>query len=128
MAEDTCCWGLIEGAISIGADESAPLSARVQRVVYALRALASTKDSPEFLSRFLVISFDTELVRAAASKINNSIATVANIAGTAGMAPSSAQSYATDWVATLQGALVLLAIIGESGPFTRTLQRLLDIA
>jgi hypothetical protein len=127
VAENTCCWSLIEGAITIGADESAPLHTRIQRVVDSLRALASTGNSPEFLSRFLVISFDTDLIRAAADKINNSIATVATLAVFSGMAPLSAQTYAADWVATLQGSLVLLAFVNEPGPFSRTLQRLLDL-
>jgi hypothetical protein len=127
VANDTYCWSLIEKAISRGSDISAPLHSRIQNVTDALRSLGSTEDSSGFLDRFVAASADMNVVRAAASQISQSITTIADLAMAAGIPPAAARRYAADWLATLQGALMLQAFLGETGCFIRTLQRLEDL-
>jgi hypothetical protein len=128
VANDTYCWSLIEDAISRGADVSAPLQTRIKNVIEALQSLASTDDSSEFLQRFVAAIADMDLVRAAAGQISRSITTIADLAMAAGIPPAAAHRYAADWLATLQGALMLQAFLGDTGCFTRTLQRLADLS
>lgn len=125
MTHETCCWSLIDEAIRTGTDVSIPLQARLQLVA---DALASTGNSVEFLNRFLSASANTAAVRVAEDHINHSIARIADLASDAGMAKSSAQAYAADWIAALQGALMMRAFMGQTGPFTRTIQSLLELA
>jgi hypothetical protein len=127
VANETCCWSLVEQAISKGADVKAPLQKRIQNVIDALRALAGTDDSSDFLERFVAASADMDIVRAAAGKISQSITTIADLAMSAGMPPAAARRYASDWLATLQGALILQAFLGEVGCFSRTLERLAEL-
>ncbi len=46
----------------------------------------------------------------------------------AGLAPARARHFAEDWVARLQGALILQAANGNTGPFERALDALLALA
>lgn len=67
------------------------------------------------------------LVRAATGQMSQSITTIADLAMSAGMPPATARRYAADWIATLQGALMLQAFLGETEGFTRTLLRLTEL-
>ena len=45
-----------------------------------------------------------------------------------GMSRVRAGSFAEDWVARLRGALILQAATGDTGPFNRAMDVLLDLA
>jgi len=125
MTNETCCWSVIDEAIQRGTDVSTPLEARLQLIV---DALASRGNSVEFLNWFLSTSANCAAIRLAEDHIKHSIARIADLASDAGMATSSAQAYAADWIASLQGALMMRAFMGQTGPFTRTIQSLLELA
>jgi hypothetical protein len=44
------------------------------------------------------------------------------------MSPVRARHFAEDWIARLQGALILQAATGDTGVFTRALNSLLELA
>jgi hypothetical protein len=94
--------------------------------VDALEELASDKNPPEFLGRFLATSVELESIRAAQIQINHSVATITRLAHDAGMDISSAGKYANDWISTLQNGLIMLAYSGEPDTRTVAMQRLHD--
>jgi len=68
------------------------------------------------------------VIRAAKDHITDSIDIIADLATSAGMPQSAAQTYTADWIAKLQGALMLLASLGDTSFFTRALQNLSELA
>jgi AcrR family transcriptional regulator len=55
------------------------------------------------------------------------IVAITKLASDAGMSPTRARNFAEDWVAQIQGALIMQAANGNVGPFQRTLKALLRI-
>jgi hypothetical protein len=126
-AEENYCWSTIEEVLSRGEDSTAPLGERLKRIADGIRSLALAGDPSPFLRRFLDVSVDLDRVRAAAEPIDHSIAIVAELARTAGYNTTAAQTFAFDWVAGLQGGLLLLAFLSEPDGLIRTLDRLLAL-
>jgi hypothetical protein len=56
------------------------------------------------------------------------IGAIERLAKDAGMPPVRARNFAEDWVAQLQGTLILQAATGNLAPFERTMKTLLDLA
>ena len=56
------------------------------------------------------------------------IEAIDGLAAESGMSPARARSFAEDWVARLQGALILQAATGDTGPFMRAMDALLELA
>lgn len=55
------------------------------------------------------------------------VVAIAKLASDGGMSPTRARSFAEDWVAQLQGALIMQAASANVGPFQRTLKALLKL-
>ena len=55
------------------------------------------------------------------------VETIDNLAVESGMSPTRARNLAEDWVARLQGALILQAATGDTGPSKRAIAALLDL-
>lgn len=128
MADDLYCWRLLHEAICKGEDSSLPVSARTRAAVDALEALILTQRPPDFLTRFLATNADINVIRAARDLVAHSISVVAGIARSTGMTQEEAHDHAYEWIAHLQGALMLLASTDDSRFVSGVLQRLSDLA
>lgn len=53
---------------------------------------------------------------------------VAHLAHESGMSQIRARHFAEDWIARVQGSLILYAATGDCGPFERTMVPLLELA
>jgi len=53
---------------------------------------------------------------------------IANLARESGMTQAHSRQYAEDWIARVQGTLILYAATGDCSPFERAMASLLDLA
>jgi hypothetical protein len=81
-----------------------------------------------FSATLLATNADINVIRAAKDHITDSIDIIADLATSAGIPQSAAQTYAADCIAKLQGALMLLASLGDTSFFTGPLQNLSELA
>ncbi len=118
---------LIDSAILSVAQSPEPLKVRVSRIIATLEQIYAGGRAPCVLGQRAISGItDTgrQSLRGAFAHWINAIAKLANEGG---MSPARAHNFAEDWVAQLQGALILQAATGNRGTFERALHALLDL-
>uniref|UniRef100_A0A7V4XTB7 TetR/AcrR family transcriptional regulator n=1 Tax=Acidobacterium capsulatum TaxID=33075 RepID=A0A7V4XTB7_9BACT len=120
--------GLIDRAILEEARREAPLKIKLRKIVAALEQIYSGGRTPCVLGQLATAAIGSTARKHLQAAFAHWITAIAELAREAGMPPSRARKFAEDWVASLQGTLILQAATGDAGPFERALQVLLQIA
>jgi TetR/AcrR family transcriptional regulator, lmrAB and yxaGH operons repressor len=118
----------MQTAVADVAKSSEPLKARVRKITAALDRLYAGGKNPCVLGRLAVSE-----IGPAGRKLAHEIFTiwtdaVAQLARESGMSQVQSRRFAEDWIARVQGSLILYAANGDCSPFERTMAALLDLA
>lgn len=118
----------IAGAVDEVARSSEPLKVRIRKIVAALEKLYAGGRNPCVLGRLANAGLGP-----AGRQIMRDIFTlwmnaVADLARESGMSAPRARHFSADWMARLQGSLILFAANDDSGPFDRAMDLLLELA
>ena len=110
------------------ADSSESLRVRVRRIVSALEGMYSGGRTPCILGQLATASLGPLARQSLRSSLEQWTVAIAKLARETGMREARAREFAEDWVARLQGALIVQAANGSTRPFERVLKSLLDLA
>jgi AcrR family transcriptional regulator len=104
------------------------LRVRIRKIVAAINQLYAGGQKPCVLGRLAVSN-----IGPAGHKLANEIFSiwthaVAALARDGGLSDLRARHFAEDWIARVQGSLILYAVSGDCGPFDRTMIPLLGLA
>jgi AcrR family transcriptional regulator len=130
MAEEVLAraTGLIDHAILDVARSEASLKLRVRKIIATLEQIYSGGRTPCVLGQLATAAIGNTARKHLREAFEHWICAIAELALEAGMPGSRARKFAEDWVASLQGSLLLQAATGDTGPFERTLKSLLRFA
>jgi TetR/AcrR family transcriptional regulator, lmrAB and yxaGH operons repressor len=104
-----------------------PLKARLRKIVALLNQMYSEGRVLCVLGR-LALSTVREDTQGSVNEVFEAwIGAIAALAKESGMTPQRARHFAEDWIARLQGSLILQAATGDTGAFERTLAALLQL-
>lgn len=120
--------GLIDRAILEEARSKSPLKVKVRKIVAALEQIYSGGRTPCVLGQLATAAIGSVARKHLQAAFAHWITALAELAQEAGMPASRARKFAEDWVASLQGSLILQAATGDAAAFERTLQALLQLA
>lgn len=119
---------VIDSQIFQIAKTSESLKVRVRKIVAALEQMYSGGRTPCILGQLATASIGPSARESLRNSFEQWTAAIATLARDAGMKEASARDFAEDWVARLQGALILQAANGSTKPFERVLKALLALA
>ena len=119
---------LVDTAILDVARARDPLRVRVRKIAAALQQLYAGGRTLCVLGQLAAADVGTTARQSLQQALEHWIKAIEGLARESGMPPGRARSFAEDWVACLQGALILQAGTGSTGPFERTLRALLELA
>ena len=118
----------IDDAILEVAQGPGPFKVRIRKIVAALEQLYGGGRIPCILGQLASSEIGTNAQQYLREALAHWIGAIAKLASEAGMSSVRARNFAEDWVAQLQGTLILQAATGNLGPFKRTMNTLLDLA
>jgi TetR/AcrR family transcriptional repressor of lmrAB and yxaGH operons len=119
---------LIDTAILDVAQRPGPLRSRIRKIVGELEQLYLGGRTLCVLGHLAAADVGSAARRSLQQAMEHWIRAIDGLARESGMPPARTRAFAEDWVARLQGALILQAAIGGTGAFERTLVVLLDLA
>ena len=119
---------VIDSRIFRVAQAPEPLRSRVRKIVSALEQMYSGGRTPCILGQLATASIGPSARESLRSSLERWTVAIAKLARDGGMRESRARDFAEDWVARLQGALIVQAANGSTGAFERVLKALLDLA
>lgn len=118
---------VIDSEILAAAQMSGSLKARIRRIIAALDQMYSGGTVPCVLGQLAGASVGTEARKNLLGAFAHWTAAIELLARESGMSPAKARHFAEDWIARLQGALILQAASGEVGPYRRAVNALLEL-
>ncbi len=118
----------IQSALADVARSPEPLKVRIRKIIAALDTLYAGGRNPCLLGRLAVSEIGTTGRDVAREIFSIWTDAIARLAGESGMSKSRAHQFAEDWVARVQGTLILHAATGDRTPFERAMAALLDLA
>lgn len=118
---------LIDTAILDVAQAPGSLRVRVRKIVAALEQLYAGGRTLCVLGQLAAADVGATARQSLQRALEHWIKAIDGLAQEGGMSPARARAFAEDWVARLQGALILQAATGSTGAFERALQALLDL-
>lgn len=119
---------LISTAILGVAEGSEPLKVRLRRIVATFEQIYGGGRTSCVLGHLATSEIGAVARQSLRQSFEQWIVAIAKLASEAGMSPVRARNYAEDWVAQLQGSLILQAATGNAEPFARTMAALLNLA
>jgi TetR/AcrR family transcriptional regulator, lmrAB and yxaGH operons repressor len=119
---------LIVSEILDAARASGPLRARVRKVIATLDQMYAGGRTSCLLGQLATSSIGTHARQGLQDAFAHWIEAIEQLARDSGMPTSRARQFAEDWVARLQGALILQAANGDAGPYKRAMSVLLELA
>ncbi|SDD41194.1 TetR/AcrR family transcriptional regulator [Paraburkholderia lycopersici] len=119
---------MIDSDILGAAQATGSLKARIRRIVTTLDRMYAGGSTPCVLGQLSGASIGADARQNLVLALTHWIGAIEALARESGMSPVKARHFGEDWVARLQGALILQAAIGEAGPYKRTMNALLDLA
>ncbi|MFP6560160.1 TetR/AcrR family transcriptional regulator [Paraburkholderia sp. B3] len=119
---------LIDRELLDAACSPSPLKPRVRKIVAALDHMYAGGRASCVLGQMTTSAIGPEARRGLQDAFTHWIEAIEKLAADSGLSASRARHFAEDWVARLQGALIIQAASGNTGPYKRTLQALLDLA
>lgn len=119
---------LIDSEIRIAAQPSGGLKARIRKIAATLDQMYAGGRVPCVLGRLAASSIGTDAKQGLHLAFTHLIEAIEALARESGMSPVKARHFAEDWVARLQGTLILQAAVGDPGPYRRTINTLLELS
>ena len=126
VLERAMAW--IDAEILAVAHGSGSLKARVRKIVATFDQLYSGGRLPCVLGQLAGPAIGTDARRDLREAFVHWIDAIDVLARDGGLSPVRARHFAEDWVALVQGVLILQAAGGDAGPFKRAMNMLLDLA
>jgi len=118
---------LIDRAILGVAQGPEPLKLRLRKIVATLEQIYAGGRTPCVLGQLATSGIGTVARHSLRQSFEHWIDGIAKLAAEAGMPPARSRNFGEDWVARLQGALILQAATANTEPFKRALKALLDL-
>jgi TetR/AcrR family transcriptional repressor of lmrAB and yxaGH operons len=118
---------LIDSEILHTARAGGSLKARIRKVVAALDHMYAGGRTPCVLGQLANASVGAGARQHLREVFACWIEAIAKLASDSGMPPVRAHHFAQDWVARLQGGLLLQAATGDAGAYERTLKALAEL-
>jgi TetR/AcrR family transcriptional repressor of lmrAB and yxaGH operons len=118
----------IQSAVVDVAASSGPLKARIRKVIAALDELYASGHNPCVLGGLATSEIGPggrQLVREIFGMWTDGITVLAHESG---MSQVKARHFAEDWIAQVQGTLILFAANGDCGPFERAMIPLMNLS
>lgn len=119
---------VIDSQIVQAANASQSLGARVRKIVSALEQMYAGGRTSCILGQLATASIGSSARESLRASFEQWTVAIAKLAQDGGMTKLRARDFAEDWVARLQGALIVQAANGSTGSFERVLNALLDLA
>lgn len=119
---------LIQREFLDAANKPGPLKPRIRKIIAVLDQMYAGGRTPCVLGQMSHSAIGTDARHGLLAAFVRWIEAIEQLARDSGMPASPARCFAQDWVARLQGALILQAAVGESGPYKRTLDALRELA
>jgi AcrR family transcriptional regulator len=119
---------LIDNAILKVAQAPEPLKVRLRKIVAAFDQIFTGGRTSCVLGQLSSASVGADARHGLRQAFAHWIEAIDGLAAESGMSPARARNFAEDWVARLQGALILQAATGDTGPFKRAMDALRDLA
>ncbi|HVI88962.1 MAG TPA: TetR/AcrR family transcriptional regulator [Dongiaceae bacterium] len=119
---------LIDTAILQVAQAPGPLKTRIRKIIAAFDQMYAGGRTSCVLGQLATASIGADARRGLQESFAHWIRAIEGLAVESGMPPARARHFAEDWVARLQGALILQAANGDVGPFKRAMHALLELA
>jgi len=110
------------------AQASESLKVRVRKIVSGLERFYAGGRSSCILGQFATASIGPSARESLKQSLKQWVTAITKLARDSGMTEVRAREFAEDWVARLQGALIVQAINGSTSAFERALKTLLDLA
>ncbi|WP_321895446.1 TetR/AcrR family transcriptional regulator [Paraburkholderia heleia] len=104
------------------------LRTRIRKIVTTLDQMYVGGSTPCVLGQLSSASIGTEARQNLVRALVHWIEAIEILARESGISPVKARHFAEDWVARLQGALILRAAMDEIGPYKRAMNALLDLS
>lgn len=120
--------GLIDTAILDVARAPDPLKTRLRKIVAVLEQLYGGGRTLCVLGQLSAADVGAAARQSLQRALEHWIKAIESLARESGMSPVRARAFAEDWVARLQGALILQAATASTDAFERALQALSDLA
>jgi len=118
----------MQNVIASTADAPDPLEARISKIVRAFDKLYEGGQAYCLLGRLACDGIGPDARRLVGEILTLWLNAIAELAHDSGMSEADAHHFAEDWFARLQGALILRAANGDTKPFKRTLNMLVELA
>lgn len=114
----------IQSAIADVVQSREPLKGRVNKVVKALNELYAGGRNPCVLAKLAIAEIGSSGHALARDIFDLWTAAIAELARDSGLPPTRARQFAEDWIARLQGSLILHSATGDRKPFERAISAL----
>ncbi|WP_263408987.1 TetR/AcrR family transcriptional regulator [Terriglobus tenax] len=118
----------IQTAVADVAKSNEPLKLRIRKIVAALDQLYASGKNPCVLGRLAVSEIGPAGKKLAHEIFASWTDAVAHLARESGMTDLKARQFGEDWIARVQGSLILHAATGDCKPFERVMSALADLA
>src|SRR3569833_2835516 len=118
----------IQAAVADVAKSPGSLRARIRKIIAALDLLYANGRNPCVLGRLAVSEIGPKGRQLAHDIFSIWTEGVAHLARETGMSQPRARQFAEDWIARVQGSLILYAANGVCAPFERAMSQLLELA
>jgi len=115
----------IDSAIVKVAQTSEPFKVRLRKIVAALEEMYAGGRTPCVLGQLATAAVGKGAQQNLREAFAHWVGAIAGLAAETGMPQARARHFAEDWLARLQGALILQAANGDTGPFKRAMRALL---
>ncbi|WP_114809642.1 TetR/AcrR family transcriptional regulator [Paraburkholderia kururiensis] len=119
---------MIDSEILGAARSAGALRTRIRKIVAALDQLYLGGRTPCLLGQLATSDIGTVAKQGLLQAFSHWIDAIEALARESGMSPVRARHFAEDWVARLQGALILQAANGDIGPYKRAMAALTELA
>ncbi|HVE09899.1 MAG TPA: TetR/AcrR family transcriptional regulator [Paraburkholderia sp.] len=104
------------------------LKTRIRKIIAILDRVYDSGRAPCVLAGLATSTLAGEVQQGLRKAFGNWGEALEALAKESGMSPVRARHFAEDWIARLQGALIMQAATGDAAPFTRALNSLLELA
>ena len=130
MAEAVLAHGkaFIQSALADVATSPLPLKERIRKIIAALDTLYAGGRNPCVLGRLAVSDMGPDGHRIAREIFAIWTDAIARLARESGLSQMRSKQYAEDWIARVQGSLILYAANGDCSPFERAMASLLELS
>lgn len=119
---------VIDSEILGAAQAAGSLKTRLRRIVATFDQMYAGGSTPCVLGQLSSADIGAEARHNLDRALAHWIEAIEILAHESGMSSVKARHFAEDWVARVQGALVLQAATGEIGPYRRAMNALLDLS